>query len=58
MDFDMRQAVMARARRARAEAIGALLAAAANALRTQWLKLRHAWVGLRTGTPPHTVKRP
>jgi hypothetical protein len=52
MDFEMQQALIARARRARAEAVAALLAAAAKALRAQGLKLQRAWASVRTRTAP------
>ena len=43
MDPDMRQAIIARAHRDRADAVAALLAAAARGLWMQVLKLRRAW---------------
>ena len=43
MDFETEQAVIARAKRARAEAIDALVSAAAKALRRQRLKLQRVW---------------
>jgi hypothetical protein len=50
MDFEVQQTLVARARRARAEAVAALLSAAAKALWTQGLKLQRAWVSLRART--------
>jgi hypothetical protein len=43
MDPDMRQAIIARAHRERAEAVAALRVAAARGLWNQVLKLRRAW---------------
>ena len=43
MDFEAQQALIARARRARSEAVHALAVAAAKALRRQGLELQRAW---------------
>lgn len=47
MDYEMQEVLVARARRARAEAVASLAATAAKALRRQALKLQRAWVALR-----------
>ena len=44
MDHEMKQAMIAGARRARAEAVAALAAAAMRGLRAQVVRLRRAWV--------------
>lgn len=44
MDHEMKQAMIAGARRARAEAVAALAAAAMRGLRVQVVRLRRAWV--------------
>ena len=49
-DYEMREVLMARARRARAEAVASLAAAAAKALRRQVLKLQRVLAALRTRT--------
>jgi hypothetical protein len=43
MDHEMKQAMIAGARRARAEAVAALAVAAMRALRAQVVSLRRAW---------------
>jgi hypothetical protein len=43
MDPELKQAIIARAHRDRAEAVAALLVAAAKGLWNQVLKLRRAW---------------
>jgi hypothetical protein len=52
MDFDAEQALIASAKRERAEATAALAAAASAAIRGQWLKLRRAWLALRARIAP------
>jgi hypothetical protein len=44
MDHEMKQAMMASARRERAEAVAALVVAAVKRLRAQAARLRRAWV--------------
>ncbi len=53
MNWEAQQALIARARRDRAEAFAALGAAAAKALWTLGLKLRRAWVTVRARAEPH-----
>jgi hypothetical protein len=56
MDPDMKQAIIARAHRDRADAVAALLVAAARGLWTQVLKLRRAWAaGDRTRATLHRL---
>lgn len=58
MDYEVRQAMIERARRDRAEAIWALVAAAASALRMQWRRLHRAWTGVRIPIAPRRSSKP
>jgi hypothetical protein len=58
MDHEMKQAMIAGARRARAEAVAALAVAAMRALRAQVVRLRRAWVAIqRIGSSATRRKR-
>ena len=55
MTIEEQQAIIARARRARAEAVSALALSAATALWNQALGLQRAWVVMRTRTELHAL---
>jgi uncharacterized protein YjiS (DUF1127 family) len=55
MTFEEQQAVIERARRARGEAVSALVRSGARALWNGGLRLRRAWASLRTRSELHAL---
>ena len=55
MTFEEQQAVIERARRARGEAVSALVRSGARALWSGGLRLRRAWASLRTRSELHAL---
>ena len=55
MTIEEQQVIVARARRARAEAVSALALGAARTLWTQGLRLRRLWAMVRTRSELHSL---
>jgi uncharacterized protein YjiS (DUF1127 family) len=55
MTIEKQQAIIARARHARAETVSALAASAARVLWNQGLRLRRAWMVVRTRSELHAL---